>query len=208
VKRALPIVLCALIQTGCRDHAAPPAPGAGTVRGTSASPPGPASSLDPAAPYACRADGDCEGRCDLGALSAAWLRSQRGLGTDCEDGCTSKGMRTVCETGRCVSLDRDGKLAAGCSFRVQKGEPRCRLLSSLFAALLAKAPGTCAKDQDCGLYAAGVTTSCGGVTDRATAEKLGALSADFISERCPWVVDCAPRRTLVPTCGNGRCVGR
>jgi hypothetical protein len=58
-------------------------------------------------PYRCERDSDCITTCELGAVSAAWWRTNHpdGQSRDCEDGCASKGLVARCEHATCTTFD-------------------------------------------------------------------------------------------------------
>jgi len=164
----------------------------------------------PAAAYACREDGDCQNSCALGAVSRSWYRESGFARRDCRDGCAGPGTGSpVCIGGRCVAMDRRGHVRLGCTEKA-RSDPKdvCRLHSTLFAALLARAANTCKRDQDCGTYPAGIAEDCGGVTGEKTAFELRAIGEAFVARRCDFVIDCAPREAPVPACSRGHCAER
>jgi len=81
----------------------------------------------------------------------------------------------------------------------------CAELSKRFDEVLSGATGKCEKDEDCGVYRAGVGRNCGGVTDAETAGALSGIFGEFFAASCDYVVQCAPRAPFVPRCANGVC---
>jgi hypothetical protein len=82
----------------------------------------------------------------------------------------------------------------------------CAPVIDEFAKTLARAPGTCAADDDCACYPGGVgeASGCGGVTDAKTATALHAISGRFLAAGCHHTVNCAPWM-CDPKCADGRC---
>jgi hypothetical protein len=68
--------------------------------------------------------------------------------------------------------------------------------------------GVCSTDADCRCYPGGVSKdhSCGGITDRDTAEKLAKIAADYHQAGCHGGTDCAATLCLA-TCRAGKCTG-
>lgn len=97
-----------------------PEPGPAPVPSPSARPsaeaPAARPSARPQAPdgHACSAAADCVLSCEWGAVRADWYAGRK---ETCEDGCSSKGMTTRCEGGRCVAYGRDGARADDCTGR-------------------------------------------------------------------------------------------
>jgi hypothetical protein len=82
----------------------------------------------------------------------------------------------------------------------------CDAHAEAFRAAMRGATGTCASDGDCGCFNPVVSeASCGGVTDGATATRLGAIERAFRGEGCDWPQACAPW-ACQPACREGRCV--
>ena len=73
----------------------------------------PAPKIDP---HACAADDDCWTSCTYGAVSAKWYQAADRKGSECKDGCASKGMDAKCEDGRCVAY-RFGERVDHCTGR-------------------------------------------------------------------------------------------
>jgi hypothetical protein len=65
--------------------------------------------------------------------------------------------------------------------------------------------GACTTNADCECFNGGVSpkTPCGGVTDKTTAAKLGALITDYEAAHCSSLM-CAAF-TCTPACNAGRC---
>ena len=83
---------------------------------------------------------------------------------------------------------------------------RCAEIVRKMQAELATLPSPCATDRDCVCYGGGVesVTDCGGVSDRATADRIGALQGEFTVAQCAYGVDCAP--SICSTgCRQARC---
>lgn len=82
----------------------------------------------------------------------------------------------------------------------------CTAHQAAFRAALASASGTCTTDTECGCFNPVVgEAGCGGITDAATAARLGAIEADFHRDGCPWPHLCGPW-ACTPVCREGRCV--
>ncbi|HPI22456.1 MAG TPA: hypothetical protein PLE73_04625 [Spirochaetota bacterium] len=71
-----------------------------------------------------------------------------------------------------------------------------------------RASGACVQSNECGCYGA-ITekAGCGGVTDKGTADQLGAIAMEFNAAKCAYSRRCAPW-LCAPKCVNGRCVRR
>ncbi|HEX4512800.1 MAG TPA: hypothetical protein VGH87_03275 [Polyangiaceae bacterium] len=80
----------------------------------------------------------------------------------------------------------------------------CASTLASYDALVA-AGGACTTNADCECFNGGVSpkTPCGGVTDKATATKLGALITDYEAAHCSSLM-CAAF-TCKPACNAGRC---
>lgn len=66
--------------------------------------------------WACSAKPDCIQTCALGAVSVAWLKANPNADT-CDDGCGWKSSDVTCKEGQCVTVNPDGSVDKGCSFR-------------------------------------------------------------------------------------------
>lgn len=66
--------------------------------------------------------------------------------------------------------------------------------------------GRCSTDADCRCYPGGVSKnhSCGGITDRDTADKLSKIASDYRQAGCSSGIDCAAMLCLA-TCRAGKC---
>jgi hypothetical protein len=81
----------------------------------------------------------------------------------------------------------------------------CDELLARFNATLAGAKGACARDVDCACHPVLPIDGTTGVTDRATAKALEALSATYHQRKCPTACATGPGRTCAATCVAGRC---
>lgn len=82
----------------------------------------------------------------------------------------------------------------------------CEPHRAAFRAALAGATGTCTRAEDCGCFNPVVEEAgCGGITDAATAARLGAIQGDYFRAGCAWPHACAAW-SCEPTCRAGRCV--
>jgi hypothetical protein len=84
------------------------------------------------------------------------------------------------------------------------GDARCADIRARFNAELAKRTDRCSAAADCACYGA-EGGGCGGVTDRATADRVRPISEEFHAAKCRYQVHCAPW-ACEPKCQNGRCV--
>ncbi|MFO0551321.1 MAG: hypothetical protein U0271_23225 [Polyangiaceae bacterium] len=88
---------------------------------------------------------------------------------------------------------------------------RCADLSDRFRAVMKQATGVCKTDADCGCFQPVVEEAgCGGITDKATTDRLDALTSQFLSSAngqraCSWPHQCGPW-ACEPVCQRGRCV--
>ncbi|HNV46139.1 MAG TPA: hypothetical protein PKJ16_03790 [Spirochaetota bacterium] len=84
----------------------------------------------------------------------------------------------------------------------------CPGIRARFDAVLERASGACVQSNECGCYGA-ITekAGCGGVTDKGTADQLGAIAMEFNAAKCAYSRRCAPW-LCAPKCVNGRCVRR
>ena len=82
----------------------------------------------------------------------------------------------------------------------------CDALTERWSTTLAHAPGTCTTAADCACFNGGIEKAhgCGGVTDRATAEALEQVRADFAKAQCKSGIDCGAW-ACAPKCAAGRC---
>src|SRR4051812_16265677 len=84
-------------------------------------------------------------------------------------------------------------------------QARCAEIAARFEAALHAASGLCATAAECACYnPVAKSAGCGGVTDRATADQLSALEAEFHQASCRWPVECAAW-SCAPKCVNGHC---
>ncbi len=69
-----------------------------------------------------------------------------------------------------------------------------------------KLPSKCARDSDCVCYAGGVpgVTNCGGVSDTASAARIGTLNQEFMTARCTPFTACAAS-LCTAKCAAGVC---
>jgi len=81
----------------------------------------------------------------------------------------------------------------------------CSSTVASYDALVASG-GACTTDADCACFNGGVSqnTPCGGVSDKATAGKLGKLVTDYEAAHCNALMCAAMMCT--PACKAGRCV--
>jgi hypothetical protein len=68
------------------------------------------------APHACANDDDCWTSCTYGAVNARWYQAEDRQGSECKDGCASKGMEARCEDRKCVAY-RFGERVDHCTGR-------------------------------------------------------------------------------------------
>jgi hypothetical protein len=81
----------------------------------------------------------------------------------------------------------------------------CGTIARRFDTVLSGENLTCRKNTECGCYSqVSINAGCGGVTDRATADRLKALEKEFHQAGCSWPVNC-PLWFCDPVCVNGRC---
>jgi len=81
----------------------------------------------------------------------------------------------------------------------------CSVHTASFRAALASASGACTTSIDCACYNPVVgEAGFGGVTDAATAARLGAIEAAFHVDGCPWPHLCEAT-ACNPVCVAGRC---
>lgn len=82
----------------------------------------------------------------------------------------------------------------------------CAVHAAEFRRAMARATGQCSADTDCGCFDPVVgEAGCGGITDRATADRLQEIERAFHASSCPWPHQCGPWR-CEPVCRDGRCV--
>lgn len=82
----------------------------------------------------------------------------------------------------------------------------CDVHRAAFRAAMASATGACSDASECGCFNPVVgEAGCGGITDAATATRLGEIERAFHEDDCPWPHAC-PAWSCVPTCEAGRCV--
>ncbi|NUO52192.1 MAG: hypothetical protein HOV80_25340 [Polyangiaceae bacterium] len=102
----------------------------------------------------------------------------------------------------------DTSVATAAPTEKPKSEPTeaCPEIKSRFEKELSAAPGTCKADADCDCFPGTVATGfvCGGMTDKATAEKLREIFREFRANKCRGP-NCAAQ-ACVPKCKDGRCV--
>ena len=103
-------------------------------------------------------------------------------------------------------------LAGGCMKEATHANPVkdnravCGEIAERFAKVLAGGSGACAKNAGCGCYnPVSRDAGCGGVTDRATADRLRRLESEFRRAGCEWPIDCEAW-LCDPRCERGRCV--
>ena len=72
-------------------------------------------------------------------------------------------------------------------------KPECRRAVRELEREVAKLPSRCTEDADCTCYNGGVrdVTNCGGVSERATASRMNALTDELRKARCSPSVACA-----------------
>jgi len=81
----------------------------------------------------------------------------------------------------------------------------CSVHAASFRAALASASGACTTSTDCACYNPVVgEAGCGGITDAATAARLGAIEAAFHADACPWPHLCGAT-ACNPVCVASRC---
>jgi hypothetical protein len=83
----------------------------------------------------------------------------------------------------------------------------CVVASAKFRVTLDKHSGSCTTAADCGCYPGGIDrrSGCGGVTDKATAERLQKIADDFHQMKCKLQAHCAAWQ-CAPKCSDGKCV--
>jgi hypothetical protein len=82
----------------------------------------------------------------------------------------------------------------------------CATHAADFRAAMAGATGRCAADDECGCFNPVVEEAgCGGITDRATSGRLGAIETAWRAAGCSWPHQCGPW-ACTPACRDGRCV--
>lgn len=88
-----------------------------------------------------------------------------------------------------------------------KGES-CGAILDRFTKARRAGSGTCKVDSDCATFAGGLDreAKCGGVTDKATAQKLQPIAEEWQRAGCRYEWNCAPQ-SFQPTCDAGVCVG-
>ena len=88
----------------------------------------------------------------------------------------------------------------------KKSKDPCAKLATEFNQVLAEAKTTCETDADCACREAGIgpTSDCGGIVDKGTADRLGAIADRFRGAGCFRGFDCAPW-ACIPVCRSGVC---
>jgi hypothetical protein len=81
----------------------------------------------------------------------------------------------------------------------------CDDLRARFDKTLAGASGACHLAADCACHPLLPVDGATGVTDRATARALQALSDAYHQRKCPTACATGPGRACAPTCAAGRC---
>lgn len=83
----------------------------------------------------------------------------------------------------------------------------CVVTAAAFDKELETMDRSCQSDADCVCYPGGVSekAGCGGVTNKASAEKLYELSRQFHDDGCRHVLQCAPRPCKTK-CDAGQCI--
>ena len=67
--------------------------------------------------YRCQTDSDCTLSCREGAINRSYSKK---ITDDCEDGCSSKGMKAQCIHYLCEAFRWDGKKEESCTLKENK----------------------------------------------------------------------------------------
>lgn len=89
---------------------------------------------------------------------------------------------------------------------VREKGPTCDELGESFRTALTAATGKCETDEQCAVYP--ILFDCGGIIDKASADKMRALRQIWREKECGMGVQCAARIRQIPICVDGECEGK